>query len=116
MNFLEKKNLLSILVILFIVEINYTQESDINVNEFSDFNNALKLYKNKSYAAAQETFKKVINLNKTNSSLQSDASYFDAMCATLATIFPRTSPAANRTKSCHKEQNLCHTARSGILP
>lgn len=81
MNFLEKKNLLSILVILFLVEINYTQESDINVNEFSDFNNALKLYKNKSYAAAQETFKKVINLNKTNSSLQSDASYFDAMCA-----------------------------------
>ena len=74
MNFLEKKNLLSILVILFLVEINYTQESDINVNEFSDFarmpkptlkrNNLVKLL-NENIKLLSEINKSIkINLNK----------------------------------------------------
>ena len=57
------------------------QQSSVNVNTNSEFNSALKLYNNKSYAAAQKTFEKVLQDSDKNTSLHSDASYFDAMCA-----------------------------------
>lgn len=57
------------------------QQSSVNVNTNSEFNSALKLYNNKSYAAAQKTFEKVLQDSDKNTSLHSEASYFDAMCA-----------------------------------
>lgn len=57
------------------------QQSDVAINANSDFNNALKLYNNKSYAAAQKTFEKVVETTEKKTSLHADASYFDAICA-----------------------------------
>ncbi|WP_026775311.1 tetratricopeptide repeat protein [Polaribacter sp. Hel_I_88] len=58
-----------------------SQQTVIDANIVSDFNNALKLYNNKAYAAAQKGFEKVQQTAKVSSSLQADATYYDAMCA-----------------------------------
>ena len=57
------------------------QQSFIDVSTTTDFNNALKLYNNKAYGAAQKTFKKVKKEALLSSNLKVDASYYDAMCA-----------------------------------
>ena len=75
----RKKHLLILFTVL--VHSMYSQQSDAFVNENADYNNALRLYNNKSYAAAQEVFIKVRKTTKKNSTINSDASYFDAMCA-----------------------------------
>ena len=75
-----KKHFLSVLFILTAFCI-YSQQSILDASVVTDFNNGLKLYNNKAYAAAQKTFEKVINNAQQNSSLKSDASYYDAMCA-----------------------------------
>ena len=59
----------------------FCQQSIIDASIITDFNNALKLYNNKAYAAAQKTFLKVKNKAVNSSNLKSDATYFDAMCA-----------------------------------
>ena len=59
----------------------FSQVSFIETSENTDFIDALKLYNNNSYAAAQKTFEKVIVKTEKNSSLHSDASYYSAMCA-----------------------------------
>ncbi|WP_397447431.1 tetratricopeptide repeat protein [Polaribacter sp. R77954] len=59
----------------------FAQQSIIDASRRTDFNNALKLYNNKAYRAAQKTFEKVKKESLQSSSLKADASYYDAMCA-----------------------------------
>ena len=74
------KHLLS-LSLLISASITFSQQSIVDANVVSDFNNALKLYNNKAYASAQKTFVKVQENAKKSSSLSADAFYYDAMCA-----------------------------------
>ena len=76
----SKKHLLSVFIILTTFA-TFSQQSIVDANVITNFNNALKLYNNKAYAAAQKTFVKVHNEAEKNSSLKTDASYYDAMCA-----------------------------------
>jgi TolA-binding protein len=57
------------------------QKSIIETSTITDFNNALKLYNNKAYGAAQKTFEKAKKEAVQSSNLRADASYYDAMCA-----------------------------------
>ncbi|MHB0754351.1 tetratricopeptide repeat protein [Polaribacter sp. M15] len=59
----------------------FAQQSIVDVNMRTDFNNALKLYNTKAYRAAQKTFEKVKKESLQNTALKADASYYDAMCA-----------------------------------
>ena len=59
----------------------FTQQSIIDANLVTEFNNGLKLYNNKAYAAAQKKFDKVTKNYKPNTSIKTDASYYNAMCA-----------------------------------
>lgn len=59
----------------------YAQQSIVDASVSTDFNNALKLYNNKAYGAAQKTFEKVKKESLQSSNLNADASYYDAMCA-----------------------------------
>ena len=67
--------------LFFVSIIAFSQQSIVDANVITDFNNALKLYNNKAYAAAQKTFEKVQLNSAKSSSLKADASYYDAMCA-----------------------------------
>ncbi|WP_405562777.1 tetratricopeptide repeat protein [Polaribacter sp. Asnod6-C07] len=73
----------SILSFTFLLStfVAFSQQSIAEASVITDFNNALKLYNNKAYAAAQKTFEKVQTDAKESSSLKADASYYDAMCA-----------------------------------
>lgn len=77
----SKNTLFLTAILAFSVCSIYGQQTDIEINSVSEFNNAIKLYNNKSYAAAQKTFEKVATNTPKKSSINADASYFDAMCA-----------------------------------
>ena len=66
---------------LLMSSIGFSQQSIIEASEITNYNNALKLFNNKAYAAAQKTFEKVKQKAQNSSSLKEDASYYDAMCA-----------------------------------
>jgi tetratricopeptide (TPR) repeat protein len=71
-----------LLVFFFLAAlVGFSQQSIVDANVITDFNNALNLYNNKAYAAAQKTFEKVNKTAEKSSSLKADASYYDAMCA-----------------------------------
>ncbi len=72
-----------ILLFIFFILSNsiVAQKSIIDTSTITDFNNALELYNNKAYGAAQKTFDKVKKEAVQSSNLQADASYYDAMCA-----------------------------------
>ncbi|SDR72492.1 Tetratricopeptide repeat-containing protein [Polaribacter sp. KT25b] len=75
-----KKHFLSVCCFLAVFTV-YSQQTIVDANVITDFNNALELYNNKAYAAAQKVFEKIqVNAVKS-SSLKADASYYDAMCA-----------------------------------
>ena len=74
------KHFLSILITL-ISALSFSQQTIIDASYLTEYNNALKLYNNKAYAAAQKTFSKVTKTASNSSQLISDASYYDAMCA-----------------------------------
>jgi len=57
------------------------QQSEMNTNNLAAYNNAIKLYNNKAYAAAQKTFKEVASNKENTSTLKSDSEYYTAMCA-----------------------------------
>ncbi|QTE24545.1 tetratricopeptide repeat protein [Polaribacter cellanae] len=59
----------------------FSQQTIANTSILKDYNNALNLYNNKAYAAAQKTFDKVVNEANVGSNLKTDATYFEAMCA-----------------------------------
>jgi tetratricopeptide (TPR) repeat protein len=53
----------------------------VNTTVIAAYNNALKLYNSKAYAAAQKTFLEVSTKAMNSSNLKANASYYDAMCA-----------------------------------
>lgn len=59
----------------------FSQQTIADATILKDYNDALKLYNNKAYAAAQKTFDKVSEIANKESTLKSDAMYFEAMCA-----------------------------------
>jgi len=59
----------------------YSQQTIIETNLFSKYNNAIKLFNNKAYAAAQSNFLMIKNTAASGSNLKADAAYYDAMCA-----------------------------------
>jgi tetratricopeptide (TPR) repeat protein len=75
-----KKQFLLLFFLLFSI-IGFSQQSIVDTSVITNFNNALKLYNNKAYAAAQKTFENVVENAEKSSNLKSDASYYDAMCA-----------------------------------
>ena len=56
------------------------QKTEINNNQFSDFDKAISLYNDKQYLAAQILFDKVKQDNK-QADIQADCSYYIAFCA-----------------------------------
>ena len=81
MRFVFYKKFIFSCFIFLLSFISYSQETVVNANVYTAFNNAKKLFNSKAYAAAQKTF---ININKkatSGTSLKADASYFDAICA-----------------------------------
>ncbi|MDP4703799.1 MAG: hypothetical protein NWS05_01960, partial [Polaribacter sp.] len=69
------------LLFLSVITLQFSQQSSIETSLFTDLNNALQLYQNKAYAAAQKSFEKVVKNSHQNSNLKADAAYFEAMCA-----------------------------------
>ena len=69
-----------LILFFFSVEV-FSQQSVINTNILTDYNNALILYNNKAYAAAQKTFSEVSKNAKNSYDIKANASYYDAMCA-----------------------------------
>ena len=57
------------------------QQTIADITDLTAYNNALKLYNTKAYAAAQKTFNKVSEDASIGSNLKADASYYEAMCA-----------------------------------
>ncbi|MGK0325058.1 MAG: tetratricopeptide (TPR) repeat protein, partial [Polaribacter sp.] len=75
-----RKHFLSVFFFLTIFAA-FSQQSIVDANVITNFNNALKLYNSKAYAAAQKTFENVYKKAEKNSALKADASYYNAMCA-----------------------------------
>jgi len=75
-----KNNFLTVSCFLTVFTV-FSQQSILNANVTTDFNNALGLYNNKAYAAAQKIFDKLYKKAQKRSNLKADASYYDAMCA-----------------------------------
>ncbi|NVJ89565.1 MAG: tetratricopeptide repeat protein [Flavobacteriaceae bacterium] len=72
---------LALFSIIFSSINSFSQETAIYNNANADFNKAIELYNNKSYAAAQKTFENVKLNSQKKETLYSDASYYEAMCA-----------------------------------
>ncbi len=59
----------------------FSQQTIADTSILKNYNDALKLYNSKAYAAAQKTFNSVVNEANIGSNLKTDATYFEAMCA-----------------------------------
>lgn len=77
---LHKKRLILCLYLL-VAPVVIAQQTQMNLGVVSDFNNAVKLFNNRAYAAAQQSFVKVAKDAKSTFNLKADATYYDAMCA-----------------------------------
>lgn len=75
-----KKNLIFFLFLLINLSLS-AQKTSINYPKKADFENAKRLYNNKSYAAAQLLFTKVSKANSKYKNVKIDADYYDAICA-----------------------------------
>lgn len=69
-----------LLICLSTILVN-AQQTEIDANSLVTYNDALKLYNNKSYAAAQKTFSEFSINNQASSYLEADVAYYDAMCS-----------------------------------
>lgn len=69
------------LISFFSLLTSWAQQSDIDVNTFNQYNHAVKLFNSKAYAVAQKNFVEVSQKLKNNTTLQSEADYYDAICA-----------------------------------
>ena len=67
--------------IYFISFVGFSQQTFVDTNHTTEFNNALKLYNNKAYANAEKVFNSFISTSPNKSKLKSDAAYYEAMCA-----------------------------------
>ena len=81
MNIRFFKNFALFTLILSSINFVSAQQTEMNANNFTAYNHAIKLYNNKAYAAAQKTFSEVAQKTIQNSNLKSDSEYFTAMCA-----------------------------------
>ncbi|WP_246034842.1 tetratricopeptide repeat protein [Polaribacter aestuariivivens] len=79
-NLIHKKIFLSFFVFLISFTM-FSQQTVADTNILKEYNDALKLYNSKAYAAAQNTFKTVLNNAVIGSNLKTDATYYEAMCA-----------------------------------
>ena len=72
-----------IVIFLFIVSFfsGFSQQSYVNTSTLTAYNNALQLYYNNAYPAAQKIFKQVHKESVGNSYVKADAAYYEAMCA-----------------------------------
>ncbi len=75
-----KKTLFSFLLLFWSVCF-FGQQTEIDANLLSAYNNAIQQYNNKAYAAAQQNFINVIKNNTSNTVLKANANFYDAMCA-----------------------------------
>ncbi len=75
------KNHLLTFLFLFVTAFQFSQQSSIETSLLTQFTNALQLYQNKAYTAAQKSFEKVVENSKENSNVKADAAYYEAMCA-----------------------------------
>ena len=72
----------NIIFITFLLSINsFCQQTIVETSTITNFNNAVSLFNNKAYAAAQNTFDDIIKDVEISNHLKSDAAYYDAMCA-----------------------------------
>ncbi|MDG1697681.1 MAG: tetratricopeptide repeat protein [Polaribacter sp.] len=67
--------------ILLISSIHYSQQTIEDAHILTKYNEALKLFNTKAYAAAQKKFVSIIDNDVNRPSLKSNASYYDAMCS-----------------------------------
>ena len=70
----------SLLFFLF-VGFCFGQKSKIYTNDMVGFNNAVKLYEDKDYAAAQALFKEIRDDFNDDSELRARSYYYEAFCA-----------------------------------
>ncbi|WP_158841293.1 tetratricopeptide repeat protein [Polaribacter sp. L3A8] len=75
-----KKRLLTFFIFLVSV-VGYSQQTIVDTNIFTKYNDAIKLFNDKAYAAAQTSFVKITKKASKGSNLKADAAYYDAMCA-----------------------------------
>ena len=59
----------------------FAQKTELNATPKATFNDAVNLYNNSAYAAAQERFKTVSSTHKNTLNIDSDVDYYIAMCA-----------------------------------
>ena len=69
------------LCICFVTNHTFSQQSVANATDLTVYNNGLKFYNTKAYAAAQKTFYEVSEQASSGSNLKANASYYEAMCA-----------------------------------
>ena len=81
MNIRFFKKFAFLVVLIFSCSLISAQQTEMNANNLATYNNAIKLYNNKAYAAAQKKFKEVAEKTKNIGALKSDSEYYNAMCA-----------------------------------
>ena len=67
--------------ILLIASITYSQQTIVDTHILTNYNDALKLFNSKAYAAAQKKFAAIVEKEVNHPSLKSDATYYDAICS-----------------------------------
>ena len=77
-----KRRLFTYLLFIFSI-VGYSQQTIVDYSDLTPYNNAIQLFNNKSYKAAQKSFASIKEIALTNSKLKSDAAYYDAMCAVI---------------------------------
>ena len=69
------------LCIYFVANHTFSQQTVADATDLTVYNNGLKFYNTKAYAAAQKTFYEVYEQASSGSNLKANASYYEAMCA-----------------------------------
>ena len=69
------------LVVFFITFSIFAQKTAIYTNELSEYNNAIELYQNKAFVAAQEKFNEIKLQFDNSSELKANCEYYAAICA-----------------------------------
>ena len=67
---------------IFLISVaGFSQQTIVDVSSATKYNDALELFNNKAYAAAQKVFNTVNKTAEISSNLKSDAAYYEAMCS-----------------------------------
>ena len=94
MKFFSSRFLFICSLSLFSYSSTFSQQSFRDTNSAEAYQNALELYQNKAYTSAQQTFANFAKTSQKNSILQSNASYYEAMCAVF--LNQKNAEAENR--------------------